>query len=246
VGLRLTAPWRPELDGALAVVWPTTPWTLPSNLAMAVTRYRLRPGQGGERAALPARRARVGPLRPGSWASSAARTARGRHRGRHRGRRRRRATVLRRLKGSELLGLRYTPPVRLLPPVGRTRTGCSPPATSPPRTAPGLCTSRRRSVRRTKDHRRGRIEVVVPVDSRGEFTVEVPPYAGMHRVRCQRPTSSGTARRPSGATRTCRRAAAARDLQPPYPHAGAAQPLIQRAVDSWFVKVTAFRDGWWS
>src|SRR5882672_8665144 len=36
VGLRLTAPGDADLDGAWALVWTTTPWTLPSNLAMAV------------------------------------------------------------------------------------------------------------------------------------------------------------------------------------------------------------------
>ncbi|MCA1655294.1 MAG: class I tRNA ligase family protein, partial [Pseudonocardiaceae bacterium] len=35
VGLRLQAAGS-ELDGVLALVWTTTPWTLPSNLAMAV------------------------------------------------------------------------------------------------------------------------------------------------------------------------------------------------------------------
>jgi isoleucyl-tRNA synthetase len=35
VGMRLRAPGS-DLDGALALVWTTTPWTLPSNLAMAV------------------------------------------------------------------------------------------------------------------------------------------------------------------------------------------------------------------
>src|SRR6201991_4195306 len=35
VGLRLAAPGS-DLDGAVALVWTTTPWTLPSNLAVAV------------------------------------------------------------------------------------------------------------------------------------------------------------------------------------------------------------------
>src|SRR5690606_6260735 len=35
VGLRLRSE-LPELDGAEALVWTTTPWTLPSNLAAAV------------------------------------------------------------------------------------------------------------------------------------------------------------------------------------------------------------------
>jgi len=49
---------------------------------------------------------------------------------------------------------------------------------------------------------------------------------------------------PSGRqTRTCRACCCARDLHHPYPHCWrCGNPLIQRAVDSWFVKVTAFRD----
>ena len=35
VGLRLRPP-SPDLDGAYALIWTTTPWTLPSNLAVAV------------------------------------------------------------------------------------------------------------------------------------------------------------------------------------------------------------------
>src|SRR5690349_15011551 len=51
VGLRLSAPGT-DLDGALALVWTTTPWTLPSNLAMAVNpavEYALVRTASGER-----------------------------------------------------------------------------------------------------------------------------------------------------------------------------------------------------
>ena len=64
VGLRLHAPGT-DLDGALALVWTTTPWTLPSNLAAgratrtSTTRWS---SANGERYLLAA--ARVGALRP--------------------------------------------------------------------------------------------------------------------------------------------------------------------------------------
>src|SRR5919205_3669668 len=48
-----------ELDGALALVWTTTPWTLPSNLAMAVhpdVDYVLVRTESGERYVLAAAR----------------------------------------------------------------------------------------------------------------------------------------------------------------------------------------------
>ena len=79
------------------------------------------------------------------------------------------------------------------------------------------------------------IEPVVPVDSRGRFTGEVPPYAGQHVFDANK--------------------AIARDLKDaglllrletyehPYPHCWRCDnPLIYKAVSSWFVKVTQFRD----
>ncbi len=63
VGLRLHAP-ESDLDGALALIWTTTPWTLPSNLALAVNpdveyalveaeRRAVRAGRGPGRALRP-------------------------------------------------------------------------------------------------------------------------------------------------------------------------------------------------
>ncbi len=54
------------MDGALALIWTTTPWTLPSNLALAVNPevdYALVEADG-ERYLLAA--ARVGALRAGA------------------------------------------------------------------------------------------------------------------------------------------------------------------------------------
>ncbi|MBO0847887.1 MAG: class I tRNA ligase family protein, partial [Pseudonocardia sp.] len=51
VGLKLTAPGS-ELDGARILVWTTTPWTLPSNLAVAVhpdVDYALVETEAGDR-----------------------------------------------------------------------------------------------------------------------------------------------------------------------------------------------------
>ena len=119
-----------DLDGALALIWTTTPWTLPSNLAVAVhpdvdyvqveraRRQALRAGRGPGRRLRPrARRGADGAAhatRAPSWSGCA------------------------------------TPRRSTSSPAGRTRTACSPPTTSPPRTAPGSCTSHRPSVRRTR------------------------------------------------------------------------------------------------
>ena len=90
--------------GALALIWTTTPWTLPSNLAMAVhpeLEYVVLTGapgtdQADERFLLAAER--VGALR------ARARRRVARRRPREAGR------VVARLTGAELLGTRYQPP----------------------------------------------------------------------------------------------------------------------------------------
>ena len=84
------------------------------------------------------------------------------------------------------------------------------------------------------------IEAVVPVDTRGEFDTTVPPYTGMlvfdanpqiiRDLRNRRPHTQALLLRHE-------------TYDHPYPHCWrCGNPLIQRAVDSWFVQVTQFRD----
>jgi isoleucyl-tRNA synthetase len=85
------------------------------------------------------------------------------------------------------------------------------------------------------------IEVVVPVDSSGEFDTRVLPYAGMQVFDANphiiRDLKEGTAPYVQGVLLRHE------TYNHPYPHCWrCGNPLIQRAVDSWFVKVTAFRD----
>ncbi len=79
------------------------------------------------------------------------------------------------------------------------------------------------------------IEPVVPVNGRGEFTAEVPAYAGQHVFEANKAIA-----------RDLREAGLLLRLETydhPYPHCWRCdQPLIYRAVSSWFVKVTQFRD----
>ena len=84
------------------------------------------------------------------------------------------------------------------------------------------------------------IEAVVPVDTRGEFTVEVPPYTGMlvfdANPQIIRDLQHGADHVQGVLLRR-------ETYDHPYPHCWrCGNPLIQRAVDSWFVQVTAFRD----
>ena len=221
VGLRLSAPGS-DLDGALALVWTTTPWTLPSNLAMAVNPdvdYALVEANG-ERYVLAA--ARLGALRPGAGGGAAACCGPSAARSCSACPTRRRSTSSS---------------------AGRTPTTCWPPTTSPPRTAPASSTSRRRSARRTRSSPTRRASrSVVPVGTDGTFDATVPPVRGHARLRRQPPDHPRPAR---SATKPFVLGVLLRHetYDHPYPHCWrCGNPLIQRAVDSWFVQVTAFRD----
>ena len=67
--------------------------------------------------------------------------------------------------------------------------------TSPPRTAPASCTSRRPSARRTRSSPTPPgIDRWSPVDDQGKFTSQVPPYAGRAGVRRQQADHRATSR----------------------------------------------------
>ncbi len=214
VAMPLSASDSP-LDGANALIWTTTPWTLPSNLAMAVhptVRYVQVRGSDGERYVLAAERIA--------------------HYARELGES---PEVLSEHVGSELLGLTYTPPfdfflghpnshrvleadyvttdsgtgiVHLAPAFGEEDMDVA--------TANG-------------------IEVVQPLDPGGKFTSLVPPYEGLmvfdaNPVIIKDLKSSGRLLRHE-------------TIEHSYPHSWrSGQPLIYMAVPSWFVAVTKFRD----
>ncbi len=218
VGLRLRSA-DSDVDGALALIWTTTPWTLPSNLALAVNPevdYALveRDGQ--------------------RYLLAAARVA---HYARELGDQ---PTVLRTLRGSELVGLSYTPPFdffagwenahRILAADYVTTDD----GTGIVHIAPAFGEEDK-----VVTDAAG-IEVVVPVDSRGEFDCRVPPYEGLQvfdanpqivrDLKLGAPYAQGVLLRQE-------------TFDHPYPHCWrCGNPLIQRAVDSWFVQVTAFRE----
>ncbi|WP_181781914.1 isoleucine--tRNA ligase [Pseudonocardia pini] len=223
VGLRLRSE-DPELgadlDGALALVWTTTPWTLPSNLAVAVNpevEYTLL--RSGEE------RYVIATARIGAYARELGEEP----------------EVLRTYTGRELLGLSYTPPFDFF--VGRENAHQVLEAdyvtvddgTGLVHIAPAFGEEDKLVTDAAG------IEVVVPVDSRGEFTVEVPPYTGQQVFAANpniiRDLKAGTAPYVHGVLLRHE------TYDHPYPHCWrCGNPLIQRAVDSWFVQVTAFRD----
>ncbi|MFP5020539.1 isoleucine--tRNA ligase [Pseudonocardia phyllosphaerae] len=220
VGLRLSAPDRPELDGALALVWTTTPWTLPSNLAVAVhpdvDYVVLR--ANGER-----------------WVLAEPRVAAyARELGEE-------PEVLATFKGTDLLGLTYTPPFDFF--TGRANAHqvlaadyvTTEDGTGLVHIAPAFGEEDKEVTDAAG------IEVVNPVDARGEYTTEVPPYAGMQvfdaNPQIIRDLKERTNPHVSGVLLRHE------TYDHPYPHCWrCGNALIQRAVDSWFVRVTEFRD----
>jgi isoleucyl-tRNA synthetase len=219
VGLRLSAPGT-DLDAALALVWTTTPWTLPSNLAMAVNPdvdYALVEANG-ERFVLAAARVPAYARELGEE-----------------------PIVLRTFRGAELLGVSYTPPFDFF--VGREnahRVLAADYVTTEDGTGLVHIAPAFGEEDKVVTDAAG-IEVVVPVGTDGTFDATVPPYEGMlvfdanHQIirdlkEQTKPFVLGTLLRHE-------------TYDHPYPHCWrCGNPLIQRAVDSWFVQVTAFRD----
>ncbi|MDQ2792214.1 MAG: isoleucine--tRNA ligase [Pseudonocardiales bacterium] len=218
VGLRLTAPGS-ELDGVLALVWTTTPWTLPSNLAIAVhpNLTYVTVEVAGERYLiaedrLPAYARELGDQPP----------------------------VVGRYLGSELLGLHYVPPFDFF--AGRAGAHQVLPAdfvtTDEGTGVVHLAPAFGEEDMAVTDA--AGIEAVVPVDSAGRFTAEVGPYAGMQVFDANRAIIRDLR---DGAPYVGGVLLRQESYDHPYPHCWRCDnPLIQRAVSSWFVAVTQFRD----
>jgi isoleucyl-tRNA synthetase len=194
-------------------IWTTTPWTLPSNLAIAV-------GPDIEYAFMQRDDHRVvlAAARLGNYAKEldGYRLV---------------ATVL----GSDLAGQAYEPPFDYF--AGRPNAHhilagdfvTTDDGTGVVHLAPGfgeddqiVCAA-------------AGISVVCPVDSQCQFTAEVPEYEGIQVFETNTPIT----RRLREAGVLVRAASYDHD----YPHCWrCANPLVYRAISSWFVQVTAFRD----
>lgn len=225
VGLRLT---DGPAAGALALIWTTTPWTLPSNLAMAVhpeLEYVVvtgRPGTDGEHEKLLLAAARVGHYARELGLTSV-------EDAQEQGR------LVQRLTGTQLLGSRYTPPFPFF--AGRPNAHqvlggdfvTTDEGTGIVHMAPAFGEDDKVACDAVG------IEPVVPVDARGRFTSEVPPYAGMQVFEANKPIVSDL--RAAGILLR------QETYDHPYPHCWRCDnPLIYKAVSSWFVKVTQLRD----
>jgi isoleucyl-tRNA synthetase len=206
------------LDGPLRLlVWTTTPWTLPSNLALAVgpdLDYLVldRPGAEG------VERLVVGAQSAHAYEAELAG-----------------ATIVATVKGADLVGRSYRPLFEYFSHADRafrvlgadfvvTDEG-----TGIVHMAPGFGEDDQRACEQAG------IAVVCPVDEQGRFTDEVAAYAGTHVFEANAPIieylrAAGTLVREEEYTHS-------------YPHCWRTDtPLIYRAVSSWFVRVTAIKD----
>lgn len=193
--------------------WTTTPWTLPSNLALAVNAeadYAVL-AKGGERAILA--EARIEAYRKELDGYEVVGT----------------------IKGSELVGRRYTP---LFPFFKDAPNAFQVIAgdfveldggTGVVHLAPAFGEDDMRVATAAG------IPVIDPVDLAGNFTDQVPPYAGKNVFEANK----DIIRDLKEAGRVLRH----ESYDHSYPHCWRTdQPLIYKAVQSWYVKVSAFRD----
>jgi isoleucyl-tRNA synthetase len=222
-------------SGELALIWTTTPWTLVSNLAMAVNPdvdYVVVEGDitgGSERYLLAEARVAAYSRELGEDASE---------------------RIVQRLKGSELLGRHYMPPFSYF--VGHTNAHQILSAdyvtiedgTGIVHIAPAFG-EEDKVVTDAAD-----IVPVVPVGPDGRFTAPVVDYEGMlvfdanlqiidHlKARTEGRTDAGAAGSTTPGTVLLRR----ETYDHSYPHCWRCrQPLIYMAVSSWFVEVTKVR-----
>ncbi|WP_051092850.1 isoleucine--tRNA ligase [Jongsikchunia kroppenstedtii] len=208
-------PDLPQLDGVSAIIWTTTPWTLPSNLAIAVhpeVEYAHVRAEDGQEYLMAAARVPAYPRELGE-----------------------NPEVLGTYQGTQLVGLGYEPPfdffaghpnshvvlsadyvttdsgtgvVHLAPAFGEEDMDVA--------TAAG-------------------IEVVQPLDPGGKFTDQVPPYLGL-QVFDANPVIIKDLKAAGKVVRH-------ETIEHSYPHSWrSGQPLIYMAVPSWFVAVTTFKD----
>ncbi|WP_237571399.1 isoleucine--tRNA ligase [Mycolicibacterium lacusdiani] len=214
-----------DLDGAYLLVWTTTPWTLPSNQAVAVNPevvYAVVEADG--------RRLVIAQSRLGAYARELGDEP----------------TVVATYTGHQLLGLRYLPPFpyfvdseqaanafQVLPAeFVSTEDGTGLVHMSPAYGEDDKATADAAG-----------IVAVTPVDAKGRFDATVPDYVGLQVFEANpdiiRDLKNGTGPAAVNAPLLLRH----ETYEHSYPHCWRCRnPLIYRAVSSWFVKVTAFRD----
>lgn len=211
-----------ELVGAHLLVWTTTPWTLPSNQGVAVNpevTYVVVEQDG--------RRYVLAEARVAAYARELGEEP----------------TVLATFSGAELVGVHYVPPFPyfmdsanafqvLAADFVRTEDGTGLVHLAPAYGEDDMATAQAAG-----------IAAVTPVDAKGRFDAGVPDYAGQH-VFDANPQIIRDLKAGSGPAQANGAVLLRHDTyEHSYPHCWRCRnPLIYRAVSSWFIKVTEIRD----
>ncbi len=230
VGFRITSDG--PLHDALLLTWTTTPWTLPSNLAVMV-------GTGIDYVMVAA----DGPLGNDSFVLAEARLpAYARELGED-------PRIVWRGKGADLLGLAYTPPFSYY--LGHENAFRVVPADEAVTTTDGTglvhSAGAFGEVDKEVTDREG-IEAVMPVAKDGRFTTPVDDYAGMlvfdanlQIIDHLKAAAAGSGETGSVTPGTVLLRRETYDHS--YPHCWRCrEPLIYKGVSSWFVEVTAIKE----
>lgn len=226
VGFRIVGGGPAEdLVGAHLLVWTTTPWTLPSNQAVAVN-----PEVTYVLVAVGQRRYLLAEARVGAYARELAGEGE-------------EPRVLGSYRGSELLDMRYTPPFPYFMDSANAFRVLAADFVS---TEDGtgivhLAPAYGEDDKNTTDP--AGISPVTPVDSKGRFDATVADYAGQHVFDANKAIiadlKNGTGPAAANGAVLVRH----ETYEHPYPHCWRCRnPLIYKAVSSWFVRVTEFRD----
>lgn len=211
------------LAGAYLLIWTTTPWTLPSNQAVAVhpdvVYAQVQAGDG--------RRYVLAEARVAAYARELGEEP----------------EILGTYAGRDLLDTRYLPPFpyfsdapnsfRVLPAdFVSTEDGTGIVHMSPAYGEDDMLTAQA-----------GGIEAVTPVDPRGRFDQTVADYAGQHVFDANPQIIRDLKNQAGPAAANGAVLVRHETYDHSYPHCWRCRnPLIYRAVSSWFIKVTEFRD----
>ncbi|WP_375003138.1 isoleucine--tRNA ligase [Aeromicrobium sp. CTD01-1L150] len=227
------------LAGAKLLVWTTTPWTLPSNLAVMVGTdidyvavEHPAPGGGAGPRAADGNRLILAEARLGAYARELGEEPQ----------------VVWRGTGADLIGLSYTPPFSYFAGHENAFRVVAEDAAVTTTDGTGLVHSAGAfgEVDKEVTDREG-IEAVMPVGKDGRFTAPVTDYAGLlvfdanpHIIdHLKEATQAGSAASVSPGTVLLRH----ETYDHAYPHCWRCrEPLIYKGVSSWFVEVTAIKD----
>ncbi|QNJ90348.1 isoleucine--tRNA ligase [Mycolicibacterium fluoranthenivorans] len=223
VGFRIDDGAGPDLAGCYLLIWTTTPWTLPSNQAVAVNpevTYVVVEGPDGHRYVL-------AEARLGAYARELGEEP----------------VVVATYTGEQLLGLRYAPPFPYFADAVNSFQvlGADFVSTEDGTGLVHMAPAYGEDDKATADT--ADIVAVTPVDSKGRFDTTVPDYAGLHvfeaNAQIIRDLKNGTGAAAVNGAVLLRQ----ETYDHSYPHCWRCRnPLIYRAVSSWFIKVTEFRD----